>query len=178
MLLHRILWKHTILLKKLRNRALKGEDFGQLAQQHSNDPSAKTNFGDLGYFSAFRMVYPFESAAYNTPVGKVSDIFRTQFGYHILKSVDKRANRGEVKVAHIMIEERDDATSQEKTANQEKIQQLMQSLKDGVSFEEMTKFSDDKGSAKNRGEYLGLEQVKWCQSSKTSLQLIISWRYI
>ena len=139
-------------IKELRNRALKGEDFGQLAQQHSNDPSAKTNFGDLGYFSAFRMVYPFESAAYNTPVGKVSDIFRTQFGYHILKSVDKRANRGEVKVAHIMIEERDDATSQEKTANQEKIQQLMQSLKDGVSFEEMTKFSDDKGSAKNRGE--------------------------
>ena len=53
-------------IKELRNRALKGEDFGQLAQQHSNDPSAKTNYGDLGYFSAFRMVYPFESAAYNT----------------------------------------------------------------------------------------------------------------
>ena len=139
-------------IKELRNRAIKGEDFGQLARQYSNDPSAKTNYGDLGYFSAFRMVYPFESASYNTPVGKVSDIFRTQFGYHVLKSVDKRANRGEVKVAHIMIEERDDATSQEKTANQEKIQQLMQSLKDGSSFEEMTKFSDDKGSAKNRGE--------------------------
>ena len=103
-------------IKELRNRAIKGEHFGHLAQQYSNDPSAKTNYGDLGYFSAFRMVYPFESAAYNTPVGKVSDIFRTQFGYHVLKSVDKRANRGEVKVAHIMIEERDDATSQEKTA--------------------------------------------------------------
>ena len=139
-------------IKKLRNRALKGEDFGQLAQQYSNDPSAKTNFGDLGYFSAFRMVYPFESAAFNTPVGKVSRIFRTQFGYHILKSVDKRANRGEVKVAHIMIEEREDATKEEKIANQEKIQQLLESLKGGSSFEEMTKFSDDKGSAKNRGE--------------------------
>ena len=139
-------------IKELRNRALKGEDFGQLAQQYSNDPSAKANYGDLGYFSAFRMVYPFESAAFKTSVGKVSDIFRTQFGYHILKSVDKRANRGEVKVAHIMIEERSNATSKEKTANQEKIQQLMQSLKDGESFEEMTKFSDDKGSAKNRGE--------------------------
>ena len=52
------------------------------------------------------MVYPFESAAYNTPVGSISDIFRTQFGYHILKSVDKRENRGEVKVSHIMIERR------------------------------------------------------------------------
>ena len=90
-------------IKELRNRAINGEDFGRLAQQYSNDPSAKTNYGDLGYFSAFRMVYPFESAAYNTPVGKVSDIFRTQFGYHILKSVDKRVNIGEVKVDHIMI---------------------------------------------------------------------------
>ena len=56
------------------------------------------------------MVYPFETAAYNTAVGDVSQPFRTQFGYHILKVVDKRPNRGEVKVAHIMIEERDDAT--------------------------------------------------------------------
>lgn len=139
-------------IKELRNRAINGEDFGRLAQQYSNDPSAKTNYGDLGYFSAFRMVYPFESAAYNTPVSKVSNIFRTQFGYHVLKSVDKRANRGEVKVAHIMIEEREDASSQEKSANQEKIQQLIQSLRDGSSFEEMTKFSDDKGSAKKGGE--------------------------
>jgi len=139
-------------IKEIRSRAIKGDDFGQLAKQYSNDPSAKTNYGDLGYFSAFRMVYPFESAAYNTPVGEVSDIFRTQFGYHILKSIDKRANRGEVKVAHIMIEEREDANSKEKIANQEKIQQLIQSLKDGSSFEEMTKFSDDKGSAKNKGE--------------------------
>ena len=58
-------------IKELRNRAINGEDFGQLAQQYSNDPSAKTNYGDLGYFSAFRMVYPFESAAYNTPVSNV-----------------------------------------------------------------------------------------------------------
>jgi len=139
-------------IKELRTQALKGEDFGQLAKQFSSDPSAKTNAGDLGYFSAFRMVYPFESAAFNTPVGEVSDVFRTQFGYHILKSVDKRANRGEVKVAHIMIEEREDATPQDKAANQEKLQQLVRSLNDGTSFEEMTKFSDDKGSAKNNGE--------------------------
>ena len=134
--------------------------------------------GDLGYFSAFRMVYPFESAAYNTPVGKVSDIFRTQFGYHILKSVDKRANRGEVKVAHIMIEERDDATSEEKTANQEKIQQLIESLKDGSSFEEMTKFSDDKGSAKNRGElpWFGAGQMV-PEFENTAFNLSSTWRY-
>src|SRR5690606_13314743 len=51
----------------IRKRAINGEDFGTLAQQLSQDPSAKENKGDLGYFSAFRMVYPFESGAFNTP---------------------------------------------------------------------------------------------------------------
>ena len=147
-------------IKKLKNRALNGEDFGKLAEEYSNDPSAKTNYGDLGYFSAFRMVYPFESAAYNTNIGEISNIFRTQFGYHILKSIDKRKNRGEVKVAHIMIEERSDATTKDKAANQEKIKQLIQSLNDGISFEEMTKFSDDKGSSKNGG------QLPWFSSGQ------------
>ena len=139
-------------IKSLRSRIMKGEDFGAIAKAYSNDPSAKTNAGDLGYFSAFRMVYPFESAAFNTEVGDVSSPFRTQFGYHILKVVDKRANRGEVKVAHIMLEERDDATPQEIKGNQEKLQQLLESLDNGSSFEEMTRFSDDKSSASKRGE--------------------------
>ena len=139
-------------IKSLRSRIMKGEDFGAIAKAYSNDPSAKTNAGDLGYFSAFRMVYPFESAAFNTAVGDVSSPFRTQFGYHILKVVDKRANRGEVKVAHIMLEERDDATPQEIKGNQEKLQQLLESLDNGSSFEEMTRFSDDKSSASKRGE--------------------------
>ena len=147
-------------IKELKNRAINGEDFAKLAEEYSNDPSAKTNYGDLGYFSAFRMVYPFESAAYNTNIGKISDIFRTQFGYHILKSIDKRKNRGEVKVAHIMIEERSDASKKDKAANQEKIKQLVQSLNDGISFEEMTKFSDDKGSSKNGG------QLPWFSSGQ------------
>ena len=139
-------------IKSLRSRIMKGEDFGAIAKAYSYDPSAKTNAGDLGYFSAFRMVYPFESAAFNTAVGDVSSPFRTQFGYHILKVVDKRANRGEVKVAHIMLEERDDATPQEIKGNQEKLQQLLESLDNGSSFEEMTRFSDDKSSASKRGE--------------------------
>ena len=58
---------------------------------------------DLGYFSAFKMIYSFENIAYNTPVGSVSKPFRTKFGYHILKVNDRRDSRGEVKVAHIMI---------------------------------------------------------------------------
>ncbi len=139
-------------INDLRKRILNGVSFSETAKEYSNDPSAKANGGNLGYFSAFRMVYPFETRAFNTPVGQISEPFRTQFGYHILKVNDKRPNRGEVKVAHIMIEERDDATPKDKESNKEKLQQLLESLESGTSFEEMTKFSDDKGSAKNNGE--------------------------
>ena len=89
-------------ISDIRAKALKGDDFGELAKQYSEDPSAQYNLGDLGFFSAFRMVMPFEDAAYNTKVGNISPIIRTRFGYHILKVYDKRPTVGQVKVAHIM----------------------------------------------------------------------------
>ena len=63
---------------KISKRVLKGEDYSELAKQYSQDPSAARNGGDLGFFTAFRMVYPFETAAYNTPVDGISEIFRTK----------------------------------------------------------------------------------------------------
>jgi peptidyl-prolyl cis-trans isomerase SurA len=87
----------------IRDRILKGEDFGTVAQEVSQDPSAKENTGNLGYFTSFRMVYAFENGAYKTPVGTVSMPIRTRFGYHLIKVNDIRDNRGEVSVAHIMI---------------------------------------------------------------------------
>ena len=68
-------------IKSIRERALKGEDFTTLAKTYSEEPGASERAGDLGYFSVFTMVYPFETAAYNTPVGEISDIVRTSFGY-------------------------------------------------------------------------------------------------
>ena len=88
---------------ELMNRAKAGEDFAKLAKENSEDPSAKQNGGDLGFFSALRMVYPFESAAYNTPVNEISKPVRTKFGYHVIKVHAKRPSVGEVKVAHIMV---------------------------------------------------------------------------
>ena len=63
---------------------------------------------NLGYFSAFRMVYPFESAAFNTKKGEISKPTRTRFGYHIIKVNDIRDNQGEVTVAHIMVLDKKD----------------------------------------------------------------------
>ena len=136
----------------IRNRVLKGEDFGKLAVEFSQDPSAKDNKGDLGYFSAFRMVYAFESAAFKTPVGKVSNPIRTRFGYHIIKVDDVRDNRGEVTVAHIMIVNPKEEKPEDKDANKKKIDDIYQKLLQGENFESLAKqFSDDKSSSSKGG---------------------------
>lgn len=133
----------------LKKRVDKGENFDNIAAQYSEDPSAKENKGDLGYFSAFRMVYAFENAAFNTPIGKVSKPFRTRFGYHILKVVDKRENRGEVTVAHIMIlKNKEAAEGKEKQT----IDDIYKKIKQGESFESLAnQFSEDKSSALKGG---------------------------
>lgn len=87
----------------VRDKALNGENFATLARQFSTDPSAAQNGGDLGYFTSMMMVYPFETAAYTTPVGKISMPVRTKYGYHIIKVEDKRPARGQVRVAHIVV---------------------------------------------------------------------------
>ena len=137
--------------QEIRQRALKGEDFGELAVEFSQDPSAKENKGDLGYFSAFRMVYPFETAAFTTPKGQISKIARTRFGYHLIKVEDIRDNRGEVTVSHIMIlNPKPEDTDQDKSKNT--IQDIYKKLQQGENFEELAKqFSEDKSSASKGG---------------------------
>ena len=139
-------------INSLRNKILNGEDFETVAKTHSEDPSVKANGGDLGYFSAFRMVYPFETAAFNTPLGEISKPFRTRFGYHILKVTDKRKSRGEVKVAHIMIEQGAKATDEEKLEATDKLSQILDFFKEGKSFDDLVRYSDDKGTSAKGGE--------------------------
>ncbi len=134
-------------LKTIRERIEKGEPFEKLAKEFSDDPSVKVNGGDLGYFSAFRMVYQFEEAAYNTKIGTVSEPFKTRFGYHILKVTDKRKSKGEFEVAHILIRDN------EKEKNKQEIEAIYSALEKGKSFEEIAKTSShDKGSAMNGGK--------------------------
>lgn len=139
-------------INAIRDRIIKGEDFATLAQSLSEDPSAKENQGDLGYFSAFRMVYPFESAAYTTKKGEVSKIIRTRFGYHILKVNDIRDNRGEISVAHIMITVAKDASEEEQTKAQNTINDIYKKLQQGEDFGALARqFSQDKSSAPKGG---------------------------
>ncbi len=135
----------------IRKKALAGEDFGNLAQEFSQDPSAKDNKGNLGYFTAFRMVYAFENGAYKTPVGQISMPIRTRFGYHLIKVNNVRDNRGEVAVAHIMImNPKEGDTDKDKAKNT--IDDVYKKLQQGENFEELAKqFSEDKSSASKGG---------------------------
>tara|TARA_B100000780_G_scaffold74363_1_gene49962 strand:+ start:1074 stop:3200 length:2127 start_codon:yes stop_codon:yes gene_type:complete len=141
---------------KLRKEIVKGASFEVYAKQYSQDPSAKDNAGNLGYFSAMYMVYPFENAAYNTKVGEVSEIVRTRFGYHILKVNDKRESRGEVRTAHIMVKYpkgSGENSPEELTFTENKVNEIYTKLiSENADFDEMAKqYSDDKNNASKGG---------------------------
>lgn len=138
----------------LKARIDKGEDFAFVAKSSggSEDPSAQSNGGDLGFFTAFQMVYQFEDKAYTTPVGSTSAPFRTKFGYHILKVTDKRPARGTIKVAHLMIAAGKASSAEDKESAKNKANELYEKIQNGENFEALTKqFSDDPSSSTSGG---------------------------
>jgi peptidyl-prolyl cis-trans isomerase SurA len=156
----------------LRKRIVEGEDFGTLAMQHSEDQSAKTNKGLLGYFTALQMVYPFETAAYRTKIGEVSMPARTRFGYHIIKVHNRRPASGEVEVSHIMIgNEGKDATKARNLAFE-----VYDQLQGGVKWEELCKQYSDDPATKDSGGRLrafgvgALKQIPTFEETAFSLK--------
>ncbi len=133
----------------IKERIERGEPFNQVARATSDDHSVKQNGGDLGYFTALQMSYPFENAVYNGEPGQITEPVRTKFGYHIIRINSIEESFGEVKTAHILIRPEH---ANDKEA-EKKIMDLHQRVKDGESFEEMARnYSADKGSAPDGGE--------------------------
>lgn len=134
-------------LLSLRER-FKTEDFTTLQKELHNGNTILVE--DLGYFSAFKMVYDFETKAYNTNVGEVSMPFRTQFGYHIVKVFNKRKSRGEITAGHIMISKNQKDTTEDPET---RIQEIYKLIEQGQEFESLAKqFSQDKSSAGKGGK--------------------------
>jgi len=128
------------------------EDFAKVAKEVSQDQSADQNSGHIGWISAFRTVYPFESMAYNTPVGSISKPVRTAFGYHILKIHARRNSLGEILVQHIMIFTSKGEETQNKKAKVT-IDSIYQRVLAGDDFGTLAKnLSQDKGSSVKNGE--------------------------
>lgn len=135
-----------------KKRVEKGESFEKLARAFSQDPSAKNNGGDLGFFSGMRMVYPFEEAAFTTKIGEMSLPVKTRFGYHLIKVTDKRDNPGKVDASHILVGLSPAPSAEEIAEAKTKINAIYDRLEQGESFEDLaTKFSEDKSSSKKGG---------------------------
>lgn len=142
------------MANNLKKRAENGEDFNQLALEHSDDPSAQSNRGDLGYFTALQMVYPFEDAAYGLQIGEISNPVATNFGYHIIKLLDRRPNPGQIRVSHLLIRI-DPSNPVSEDRAKRRIADIYAELQRGEqTWEELVKrYSEDEGT-KNTGGLL------------------------
>src|SRR5690606_6940768 len=141
-------------ITQLKNDLLKDPSkFAKVARTSSEDPSATKNNGDLGYFTALQMVYPFENIVYETPVGEIGGPIRTQYGYHIVKITDKRDARGQVRVAHIMIRSEEADPEDVKVRMKQRADDLYERLIAGEDYSTLAKkFSDDRSSSARGGE--------------------------
>ena len=146
----------------IRKKAVaKGADFAALADTYSEDPSAKGmkatedsparpgNHGDLGYFTVFDMVYPFETGAYNTKEGEISMPVRSDFGYHIIKVQSVTEAMGSIQAAHIFLQLPYDAPEEDVAAMQQKADNIYKELmdKNGKNWaDKVRQYTDDKGT--------------------------------
>ena len=138
-------------LDSIRQCALNGEDFGELALKFSIDPGVKNNNGNQGYVTVGRFPIEFELASYNTPVGEISEPFVTDFGYHIVLVHKERPSQGQVLVEHIL-KLYQGGNDSLKLVKKQQIDSIYQLVVAGADFEELAKTeSEDKGSAPDGG---------------------------
>jgi len=131
--------------------------FAEAAEKYSDDPSARDmvnpqsgrlhygNKGDLGYFTVFDLIYPFETAAYNTKIGEISMPVRTRFGYHLVQVVDRIDAVQEITIAQIFVADTLARLGKQSESTAKKLQEIQNALAAGTSFEDAVKqFSEDK----------------------------------
>lgn len=146
--------RKTIEQARKRLMKVKGDKkaaFEKEARNISTDPSVGDNGGELGWITPFRYVYSFEEAVYSTPVGQVTPVFRTAYGFHIALVEEERPHE-EVHAAHIMkmVPRGNDSL---KAVMKTQIDSIYTLLQNGADFQETAKaLSDDKGSAMRGGD--------------------------
>ena len=133
-------------------RLTASNDFEELVLKYSEEPAVSKSKGDLGYFTAFQMVYPFETGAYNTAVGEVSRPVQSRFGYHLINVHDKRKSNGKVQVSHLMLRFQERMTKADSLALEEQIVGVKNLSLDNYNWEELVKnYSQDANSKDKEG---------------------------
>ena len=137
---------------KAKGEIERNSDIGELAIKYSDDPSAKVNKGDLGYFTSLQMVQSFEEAAYNLQVGEVSGPVLTNFGYHIIQVKDRQPNPGQVRVSHLLVRVDEKSPTGEDQARRKIADIYTEVQKESTIWEEIvTTYTEDPASKQNAG---------------------------
>ncbi|HSU28279.1 MAG TPA: peptidylprolyl isomerase [Chitinophagaceae bacterium] len=137
---------------EILQRLQKGEDFFTLAEKYSDDPSAKTNKGDMGFITVFTLPYEFENVIYSTAVGKNSNPWRSKIGYHIFRNLGERKALGKIKAQQILLAIPPGADDEKKKMLAQLADSLYKLIKNGAVFPELAAtYSNDYISAANNG---------------------------
>lgn len=140
-------------LDSIRNEIYNnGQTFDVLCEQFSIDNGSKHNGGDQGWIDGQRgLPYVFIEKCYETPVGKISDPFATQYGYHIVKVIDRRPSKGQVQARHIFKKLMGDYSPEDEAKVKAVMDSLYTALQNGAAFEEMAMKNSEDGTARNGG---------------------------
>lgn len=138
---------------KVRDEISSGGNINELAISYSDDPSAKVNQGDLGYFTSLQMVPAFEDAVYNMQPGEISSPVLTSFGYHIIQVMDRRPNPGQVQVSHLLIRIDPDDPNGEDLAKRKVADVYQEIQKETTIWDEIVKnYSEDLSTNQKGGK--------------------------
>lgn len=135
-------------LRDIKKRVEDGENFAMFAVMYSEGPSA-SNGGDLGYFGKAQMDPAFSQAAFNLKPSQVSNVVKSDFGYHIIQMIDRKGEK--IHCRHIIMKPKIDTDTKEMLLS--KMDSIVNNIRKGdATFEETAmRFSDDKNSRNNGG---------------------------
>lgn len=138
-------------IEQVQKKLKAGDDFEELAKQYSEDPGSASRGGDLGFMARGGFVREFEEVAFSLEPGEISDIVKTQFGFHIIKLIERRGEK--IHCKHILVSPQ--PSREDEVAAAETIKKIHNELVNGANFEEMVlKYSEDDVSREEDG-FLG-----------------------
>ncbi len=161
--------KRDAILQQLKT----GADFLQVARQYSDDPSAKTNKGDIGYVTVFTLPYEFENALYGISPGKYSEPVSSKIGYHIFKNLGERKAAGRIKAQQILLAIPPGANDAEKKQIAARADSLFKRIVAGANFNQLAiAFSNDYISAASGGNIPDVSVGQYDPVFETALWLL------